>query len=133
MTWKFPGFLQIVLTITFSFGISLTALGESDGSGSSSLALAQPVATTDSKGGEISSPPPRASYLGVAVLRCCGVAVLDTGVQLQPKMSPAMLTLGSYLALRDQPNHDRSAGIANALDGCCARVLLSHTEGKFWH
>jgi hypothetical protein len=86
MTWKFPGFLQIVLTITFSFGISLTALGESDGSGSSSLALVQPVATTDSKGGEISSPPPRASYLGVAVL--------DTGVQLQPKMSPAMLTLG---------------------------------------
>ena len=103
MTWKFPGFLQIVLTITFSFGISLTALGESNGSGSSNLALAQPVATTDSKGGEISSPLPRASYLGVAVL--------DTGVQLQPKMSPAMLTLGSYLALHDQPNHDRSAGL----------------------
>jgi hypothetical protein len=103
MTWKFPGFLQIVLTITFSLGISLTALGESDGSGSSSLALAQPVATTDSNGGEISNSPPRASYLDVAVL--------DTGVQLQSKMSPAMLTLGSYFALRDQPNHDRLAGL----------------------
>ena len=88
-----PGFLQIVLAVTFSLGISLTALGESDGFASLSLALTQRVAATDSKGSDMSSPPPRVSYLGVAVL--------DTGVQLQPMMSLARPTLGSYLALPD--------------------------------
>ena len=105
--FQLPLIRWLALSIVLWVGWPLSAFSESDCAGCIDLIEViegeSEESTSEDSAGSTSAPPSSASYFGVAVL--------DTGVQLQPKMSPAMLTLGSYLALHDQPNHDRSAGL----------------------